>query len=383
MRNHKKFLILIFIFSLAPSLCSCWNYKELDKIAIVSGIAIDKNKDKYLITLEIVSQNLNNRAIGSETTLVESEGYTLLDAIRNIIPKTGKRGYWGHCKVIILNENIAKESVIPVIDLLERDAEARSNIYLLVSGENTAKEIFTSGQNMKKNISFLLDNMINNKKGISKYPKVSLFEFVASLEKPGISEVLPIVSIDISENTKQPYIDSCAVFKKDRLIGHMSLDQCKNLLFIKNEIDKGVNSIVNLPPLGTDISLEIFNNKTKVTPYLEGKTATIYIDIKCKAAIAEIMGSYDVIKSNNLNYLKNYSEQTFANQLENFIKTSIERYDSDIFDFASIIMQKSSKGKEFYEANKSNYLHKLNFKVNVDLDIKWSALTSEPIKVGD
>lgn len=383
MRNHKKLLILIIIFSLAPSLCSCWNYKELDKVAIVSGIAIDKNKDKYLITVEIVSQNMTNKAIGSQTTLSESEGYTMLDAIRNLIPKIGKRAYWGHCKVILINESIAEESIIPVLDLFERDAEARSNIHLIISSENTAKEIFTSGQSTNKNISFLLDNILNNTKNVGKYPKLSLFEFIASLEKPGVSEVLPMVSINISENTKQPYIDNCAVFKKNRLIGHMSLDQCKNLLFIRDEINKGAHSILDISPSGTDISLEILDSKTIVTPNLKDETATMYIDVKFKASISEIMGGYDVIKLNNLDYFKKYSEEVFAKQLENFIKTSIDKYDSDIFNFASIIIQKSPKGKKFYEENKHNYLHKLDFKVNVDFDIKLSALTSEPIKVGD
>ena len=383
MRNHKKFIILIFIFSLAPCLCSCWNYKELDKVAIISGIAIDKDKDKYLIAVEIVSQGRSSKAIGSQTSLSESEGYTLLDAIRNLIPKMGKRAYWGHCKVIIINESIAEESIIPVLDLFERDAEARSNIHLIISSENTAKEIFTSGQSTNKNISFLLDNMINNTRDIGKYPKLSLFEFIASLEKPGVSEVVPMVKINTSENTKEPYIDNCAVFKKDKLKGHMSLDQCKNLLFIKNEISKGAHSILNVSPSGTDISLEIFDSKTKITPDLEGKVAMIYIDVKFKASIAEVMGNYDITNPNNLYYLKKYSEGAFANQLENFIKASIERYDSDIFNFASIIIQKSPKGKKFYEENRSNYLQKLNFKVNVDFDLKWSALTSEPIKVGD
>ena len=50
----KKILVLLIPFIL----CGCWNYKELNQLAIVSGMAIEKENDEYVLTAQIInSQN--------------------------------------------------------------------------------------------------------------------------------------------------------------------------------------------------------------------------------------------------------------------------------------------------------------------------------------
>ena len=46
----KKLIILIILLF---GVCGCWNYKELDDYSIINGIAIDKDDDKYEVTVLI------------------------------------------------------------------------------------------------------------------------------------------------------------------------------------------------------------------------------------------------------------------------------------------------------------------------------------------
>ena len=47
----KKLFLIIFIFLLT----GCYNYKELNKIAIVSSISIDKKDNEYLVGAQVMN----------------------------------------------------------------------------------------------------------------------------------------------------------------------------------------------------------------------------------------------------------------------------------------------------------------------------------------
>ena len=42
MANVKRIVLLWLVCSLTLTMCGCWNYRGLNELVIVSGIAIDK-----------------------------------------------------------------------------------------------------------------------------------------------------------------------------------------------------------------------------------------------------------------------------------------------------------------------------------------------------
>lgn len=71
----KKILGFLCCFSLLLSLAGCWDYKELNQVAIITGIAIDKgDKKKYRLTVEkLDTMELNPRqASGNAPTVIHS-----------------------------------------------------------------------------------------------------------------------------------------------------------------------------------------------------------------------------------------------------------------------------------------------------------------------
>src|SRR4051794_23013200 len=101
-------------------LTGCWNYKEIDKLAIVAGAAIDKEDDQFLLTAEVVKTK-GEKDSKPESLKIEGRGKTIFDATRNINKVSGKRLYWSHAKVIIISQEVAREGIIPAIDLFNRD----------------------------------------------------------------------------------------------------------------------------------------------------------------------------------------------------------------------------------------------------------------------
>ena len=55
MNNMKKAIILLYILLPIPLCTACWDYREVDKMTIVAGIAVDRAYDgELLLTFEAV-----------------------------------------------------------------------------------------------------------------------------------------------------------------------------------------------------------------------------------------------------------------------------------------------------------------------------------------
>ena len=78
----KKILLLPLIFLM----CGCWNYKELNNLAMTTGIAIDKIDNDYHVTLLISNtkkQTNDNDKPQASTAAYEGSGKTMYEAISN------------------------------------------------------------------------------------------------------------------------------------------------------------------------------------------------------------------------------------------------------------------------------------------------------------
>ena len=94
----KKIIIILFIILF----CGCADYKELNDIAIVSGISIDREKDEYSVGILIANST------DGENVLYKTNGKTISDAIKKLESITPKQLYLGHLGVVILCVSFAE-----------------------------------------------------------------------------------------------------------------------------------------------------------------------------------------------------------------------------------------------------------------------------------
>src|SRR4051812_9098565 len=116
MKVTIKLIIFIAFLSNITILSGCWNYREIESLAIVSGVAIDKGNTEgnYHVTFELVSFKGGGRETKIESKRIEAEGNTLFDAGRNAIKISAKKLFWSHAGVAIISQDIARESIIEI-----------------------------------------------------------------------------------------------------------------------------------------------------------------------------------------------------------------------------------------------------------------------------
>ncbi|MDO6354928.1 Ger(x)C family spore germination protein [Caloramator sp. CAR-1] len=378
---NKIKIFLIIIFSLFFT--SCWNYRELDQVSTAAGVAFDydENKNKYILTVEIVT--ITNYGQGQSLILPEyfsEEGDTIFDAVRNLISKTGKKIFWSHAKVVFINKKLAKRGILPILDWIERDAEVRPDMKIVFVNSKMAKDVFTTTNNLQKIVSFHVYDILESSKNIAKYPNINLWQVINEIQSDSAATILPVAHIIEEKGRNIVKISGCALFKDAKLLGFLDDHNTKNLLFIKNQIKGGIIPIKNALSTGTDISFEIYNSQAKITPIVDDKVK-FKIDISVDVSLAENSGEFDFIKEENLIKLKDFSEKYIAQDIENTLSI-IQSYNADIVNFGRFL---KIKYPTYWKKNKDNWnkiFQTVSYSVNVKLNIFGTATTSKIIRVG-
>lgn len=340
MRIRKEFWLLLVVLLCLSLVTGCWNYREIEEMMIVGGVAIDKGQNgQYLITVETILIEG-----GQETKTTSKQfsmnGKTIFDAVRNEISISGKKLYWSHAKVVILSKEVAEEGILKFLDWFQRDSETRADLKIIISKEDTAKEILLGRKAYSEIKSIELEEMINNQESLGKTPDIEIWKVINDIESPGISAILPVISF----KGKIPILMGTAIFKKDKLIGFLDSIQTQNLLFIRDEINGGLLVAgKNDSLLPTPVSMEIFKSKTKITPVINKDDISFKIKIETTMAIDEIGGEENYTDLQQIKKVQKGMEQMLNKRIENSVMQVQKEYGVDIFGFGSKLRDENPK----------------------------------------
>lgn len=380
-----KALIVILLASLL--VCTgCWDYSEINKKAIVSGAAIDYDaeRNEYIVTVEFISpKGGGGEGAQFEPINYTGTGHTVFDAIRNLINKVGKRLYWAHAKIIIISDEIAKKGVVPVIDFINRDAEVRPDVSLIVSREESARKLLRGYDEGHDTLAFHLSDMIQNQSNVSKFPVIETWKFVNYLAQEGESPILPTAHQVRETNQVVPDLYGTAIFKKDKMVGWINGQETQSLLHIRDELKGGLVHTIHMAGMHTNVTLELFRAKTKLKPIIKDGKLIMTINAKLEVDIAEIDTVRDVIQKKERELLKKETEEMMNKGMINIIKKVQKEYKADIFHFAGTIQREMPDEWKKIKDNWEEVFSELPVEITSEVDIKGSALTSKPIKVSD
>lgn len=382
MRNNRKIKAIVIVIISAYLFTGCWNYREINNLSVVAGIAIDKNEldGKYEVTIEIVNIKKGSD-IDTDSEYITLCGDSIFDIIRNMISVSSRRLYFSHAKIAIISKELASEGLGNAIDWYNRDAETRTDIYLLISKEKTAKEVLMTKRKENMIVSFDLAKVIQNEKNVSTAPKVDLWDFLDVLKQKKANTSLPTIFIDKSGKKEVPRIEGMAVIKDDRLVGMIDGYIAKYILFTTDEIKSGILVLGNKTP--EPISFEIFKNHTKIKYKFDEGKMKVQVFTDTIVAIAE----YQAQKPFNTCEEKDMLEKKLADMLAENIYNSIsmiqKEYKSDILKFGTTLHKNHPEVWRELSDNWEYNFENLDVEVISKVKIKNSATTSKPTEMGD
>lgn len=374
-------MTILLIFNTFIS-TSCWNYREVNDMSLILGLAIDKTNGLYELTGKMLLASTDQQD-GSTLRhiFISTQGITIFDAVRNFILKDGKRIYFGHLLYIIISENIAKEGIDQIFDFFMRDDEIREDMWLFVAPDtHKAHEVLHKGLAHKELASYVKDTTENVNK-VSKFYPTKLYEFVDTINAKGKDGVIPLMTLIPSIQGQSAYIKGCAVFNKARIVGKITGDEAKALMVITNKEKGGILPVIyNDEENISKVSLELSKTKTKITPIYHGDSITMKIRTDTTASISEIMNSkVNVVDKKGREKLIKAAESLIKANLENIVTKAQKELKSDIFGFGELIKDSNPALWKQIEDDWSDVFQDLEVDITSTVNITGSALYREVI----
>lgn len=372
--KYKYLLLIPLLFVMT----GCWNYRELNQLAITTAMAIDlTDEGEYKVSLLIANgKNIqtNTREGQSQTVVYSGTGDTISRALREINLQIPKIPYIGHLGVVVVSEEVAKDGMKGVLDYLLRNPESVKRFYLILAKEDSAEDVIKvlspletfPGQSISTNIS-----LSDEQEAIS--TAITYSKFVENLLKKGADSSLPTISIsgdadkgssdknlessDIKTKTK---LGPVALFNDDKLVYIASKTESRGINIITNQIDEMIIEnecddgyvVVNLNKMSSKIDVTLKDNKPHAT-----------IKVSSTGAIQEITCNKDIKKEEVILEI----QKDVKEKVEKKLKTAVEvtqEYKSDIFGVGNLLYKKYPS-----YFNKIEDWHEVYTTVSFDYDV--------------
>lgn len=381
-RYLKKSFMLFILISFAVTFLGCWDYEEMVNLKYLAGIAVDKDKytNDYILTLEVLEASTNSKAINSN--IIESRGETIHAALRDAIKKTGNMLQGSHAKVFIVSKDIAKEGIVPVIDLIDRDVELRNDMWILISESDTASDILRKGKEGSEIISYELAASIANSNKIGKYMKVEIFKIIRGISDRGSSAIAPMVNVDNNNTESKFEVSGTAIFKGEKMVGTLNEFETMFLQILKEDNIKFVLPIEL--ENGNNISLEIMNINRSINAKIKDNKVVIDMSINIDTVLSELASSeINYILKDERDKLKKQSEKQIEISCYKVIEKLQKEYKSDAIGYGDILKKRNPNVWKKMEYNWLDIFENIEVNLDINVEIKYNGVTNKNIEVGD
>ncbi len=317
----------------------------------------------------------SNKMTGIKAKLVESDGRTIFDAVRNAKKRLISKLYWGNAQVLILGKELAEQGNINMaIDWFLSDAECRDTIAVAVSQEKSAKDILSIYGLDNSVVSYEIKKIIDDdQKDTSSLRDVPLYKLYSKLRSPGVSAVVP--AFRVVENDDKPAVEGngIAIFKSNKLVGFLSALDTKYYLFATDGIKGGILTFSSGGQKDDDVSLEIAHNTTKTSYDYTGGKLKITIEINTDVYLEEVKANTNMMDEKYITKLESQAQDKIKSEAMRVIKAVQTQYDSDIFGFGNMIYKKDPRLWDKLEPQWDKTFQSLSIEVKPKVNILNSA----------
>ncbi len=394
MKKKIKLIISIFIIF---TLTGCYDYREINDLAIVGATEINKIDDNYQVTVQAINPQAPDKTTNPQAPFViyTGTGKTIQEAYRSITLTSSRFLYSNHLQLLIINEKVAKEDISSIIDYYIRNPGIRTEFYILIGKDDNILSITTPIDEIPS--ASIKESIENNYKYYGVTSRVTFSEFVDMNLNPNLEIVLPSIELikdiptkdkdeqkdeksneendessqdetsnkntESTEEKSKYLLSGYAIFKDSHLIGYLNNEESIHYNILNNNIKNTIityecdkNKYLAIEVIDSNSSIKIKNNKVEITINLEGNINEAHCNI-------------DIKKSENISKISKEIEKKLNKEITDNILNIRTTYKSDIFKFKDIIYKHDYN---YYQKIKNNYdeaYQNLNISVKTNVNL--------------
>ncbi|MFP3391700.1 Ger(x)C family spore germination protein [Brevibacillus sp. SIMBA_040] len=349
----KRMLLIPVILLSTLSLAGCWDRTEINDLAIITAVAFDKANEKEIeLSVQIfVPRSLSgsNSSTGGgggggggnlPTTIMRTtKGVNVADALSKMQANLPRTIFWGHCKIYMYGEELAKHGIVELVDFLTRHPEPRNRAFMFVS-KGKAKELLKLTPRLEMNSA----EVVRKLTGLDVGMEVTLLELQKMLDGSSRAAVIPMISIMPPEKMSQPmktnpYLIGTAVFKQGKMSGMLSERYTRGAMWIRNEISattvtvkaKGVKGFVSLNPI---------REVTRLDPIIENGKWKMVVEVETEGDLIQNGTNLNLTVLKLMKIMETALREDIDTRVKSTLKVAQKDLKADIFDFATHFRRK-------------------------------------------
>jgi len=379
-KMHLAVKILILYLIMSFILSGCLGAREINDLEIVIGMGIDKDMDtgNILLTAQIVKEGemgkISGGGGGGESKAywnVTSTGKTIFDAVRQVTHKTGNRLFVSHNQAVIFGNDIASEGLQKYIDFFLRAHEMRPTTLILVA-EDKASDIMNAKPETERLPAMNITKLVKSYGFTSYFYKVNMKDFTSCTMSATTSPVAPLVSIFGDMENKDVYISGMAVFKNDKMIGKLSQEESRGVLWALGKVKSGV-VLVSSPDKQGNVALEILEAKSKVTPEINDGKIVVHIKIKVESSLSEQTTTENLADISTFEKIQKAQDEVIRQEIMASFNKSKE-LNADVFGFGEMVHKKYKNEWKVLKDNWDEIYPTIELNINVETKIQKTDL---------
>ncbi|MDD2377600.1 MAG: Ger(x)C family spore germination protein [Bacilli bacterium] len=385
----QKLKLLISI-SIVFLVTGCWNYRELNNLALVSAIGIDEKDGLYNVSVQIMDptqqSGSNNSSSSIEATPIDvhqAQGKTILEALNNIVLEEPKELFFGHTDLVVISDSLAKKGIEDFIDYLLRDRESRKIFPVAIVKNSNAIDIIKLVTPIEvisaKSISYSLNSVkkINGTVSDRLFDEVLMCMFIEGREATitAIELVGPKDKGESKDNQSTSeastsfLVSGSAVLLDDKVVGYLSKEESFAYTFMRGLIESSVLS-VPCDKEGNYAGITLEKNKTDIKTIIEDDKPVGEINVDIKAVISEFNCKLNLKKNNNITKIEEATNKEMKKILDTTLSKVQKEYKSDIFGFGEYLYKNNYKIWKKYRKDWNNLFSNMEYKIKVKTTIR-------------
>ncbi|WP_169090432.1 Ger(x)C family spore germination protein [Paenibacillus sp. PL91] len=366
-RAWIKFIKIMCCISIViPFLTGCWDRLEIEERAVVLGVSIDTadtekaeqeedevshvhesipapQKGMIRVAVQIAlpgriplgpGESGGGKGSESQTVwVIEVVGHSIDDAIMNLQQQVSSRLFFGHLRVIIVSEAVAKKGLENINDYFRRNPELRRMAWLMVSKGNALK-FMKAAPKLQRVPTLYLMTTLDEGIRLGKFPKDYIGIFWSNESKKGQEGFLPYVEMKKEQNVE---IKGLAYFVGDQMVGATKPFEIAGYLGIKGVSPAGYRRFIQLGGSSEMVMTNATQRKSKIDVQIKNNIPHFTVKLSMEFDVEEKLS--EKIDINNPKLLKEI-EQIQEESAVKFYMKMIKKTQvkgSDIFGFGEYV----------------------------------------------
>lgn len=397
-KNKIFVIIALLIIITFPS--TLYMQSDKDKTIVTSAIGIDKQNDKYEITiLAVIPKGSND--INSNLEIFSAEGESISEALDTISLDLGKKIGLAHCDSIIFSQKLMEENLTLIFDYFIRTANLSTNP-TLVATPDSAKDLLSAIKSSNNLLDLSLKNIIDSQEDRTMLDNVTIDRFYRAYLSHNSTFAIPILSVqdstgeksqsngESSQGSSQQGGESSGGGEKSKQIkndNNIAIVRDGKYVATLNEEEKFIYNLLTNPSSYQKFVLKNITDENVIdstvilqeadkiiVPILkfEDKKPVIEYNIWLSVMLDEIIGESNHSYA-SLNGIKNFLTPTIKESFNNLIQDNLEKTISSMHENRYDILNIYSKYNAFKYGEFQKYLstldHPIDYMTGVNIKI--------------